>query len=403
MSIAFSNRLFQALQQPNKSVVSKFGKNFILTFATVSILLSTAQAARVFDQEGTSLDIFGSIQVTAGNEHAIAQISHDPQLDNTTLYPKATFGIAGRSALSHGFDGIMMAQWESTRNNEGSGDESNVLSHTKYIFAGVDAYQYGTLIFGKGDNAFYTIAGATDIFEEFSSYANDYYMLGEQRPGLVMYSLRALSWDLKLSYQFAKDNFGYTPLHVNHGIAASISTKFGDNITFAYGIDYHQFNYGVNTQATRSFFAPMMARELGSDLDTANAHLQQAEIDSMTTFGLALSYGVLGQGLYGALVVGATDYTNMHHYLYNIDTAVNYTFSNGLGLSAGYGYKTYDDLTIISDLTCAVSYQFNPAFKVFAEAQFDLGGEAHKFYTESYCEELRLNENKFAVGLEYTF
>lgn len=365
-------------------------------------LVTTAQAARIFEQDGTSFDLFGSVKATLGNEHAISQIAHDENQDNTALYPMAKLGIAGRTSFGTGVDGIMMAQWETSR-HEGSGDETSALDYTKYMFAGIDAYQYGTLIFGKGDNAFYTVAGATDIFEDFGSYANDYYFLGEQRPGLIMYSLRALSWDLKLSYQFAKDEFGYTPLHVNRGLAASVSTKFGDKLTVAYGIDYHQFNYGVNTDATRNFFAPMMAQERNSTLSEAKEHLQSAEIDSITTYGLALSYGTLGQGFYGALVVGASDYTNMHHFLYSVDSALNYTFSNGVGLSLGYGYKTYDDITIISDLTMGVTYQINPAFKIYSQAQFDLGGEANEFYTQDYCDYLRLNEDKFAVGAEYKF
>lgn len=387
----------------NKSTKLKAAGACAGILMSTGFLFSTAQAARVYEQEGTSFDIFGSIQASIGNEHAISQIAHDEFQDSTALYPRAKLGIAGRTSLGTGVDGIMMAQWETVRDHEGRGDESNVLNYTKYMFAGIDAYQYGTLIFGKGDNAFYTVAGATDIFDEVGSYANDYYLLGEQRSSLIMYSLRALSWDLKLSYQFAKDDFGYTPLHVNHGIAASVSTKFGEKITFAYGFDYHQFNYGVNTNETRAFFAPMMAQELGSSTQEATEHLKYAEIDSMTVYGMSLSYGTLGEGLYGAIVVGATDYTNMHLYLYNIDTALNYTFTNGWDLSLGYGYKTYDDITIISDLTLGVGYQFNQAFRIFGVAQFDLGGEADEFYTQSYCNYLRLNEDKFVLGAEFKF
>lgn len=365
--------------------------------------MSTAQAARIYEQDGNSFDIFGSVKAVFGNEHALSQISHDQSQDASTLYPMAKLGIAGRTSISNGLDGIMMAQWETYQDNNYSGDESNPLGYTKYMFAGLDAYQYGTLILGKGDTAFYTVAGATDIFDDFSSYANDYYFLGEQRPGLIMYSLRALSWDLKLSYQFAKDDFGYTPLHVNHGLSASVSTKFGDDITFAYGFDYHQFNYGYNTARTREFFAPMMAAELNSTEQQATEHLKSAEIDSMLVYGIALSYGTYGNGLYGALVLGATDYTNIHHHLYYLDSALNYTFTNGLGLSIGYGYKTYDGITIVSDLTAEVSFKFNEAFRIYSQGQFDLGGEAERFYTAEYCDILRLNEDKFAIGAEYLF
>lgn len=368
-----------------------------------ALLLTSAQAARVYDKDGTNFDIFGSVKATFGNDHALSQISHDPSQDDTTIYPLAKLGIAGRSEISHGLDAVMMAQWESYKDSSNDSSDNNILGYTKYMFAGLDAYQYGTLIVGRGDTAYYTVAGATDIFDDFSTYANDYYMLGEQRPGLVMYSLRGLSWDLKLSYQFAKDNFGHTPLHVNYGWSASVSTKFGENVTFAYGFDYHQFQYGNDADRAREFFTPMMATELNSTAQQANDHLRVAEIDSMLVYGVALSYGTFGEGLYGAVVLGATDYTNMHHYLYNVDTALNYTFPSGLGLSIGYGYKGYDDLTIISDLTVGASFKFNGSFKLYSQAQFDLGGEASSFYTPDYCQYYRLNEDKFVIGAEYKF
>ena len=295
----------------------------------------------------------------------------------------------------------MMAEWESSGYNEQE-NQDGPLNHTRYLFTGIDAYQYGTLIVGRGDGAYYTIAGATDIFNVLQGHASDYYLLGDQRPAQVMYSLRALSWDLKLSYMFATNALGNTPLETKRGMGASLSTKFGDKITFAYGIDYTDFRYADNRRESEAFFAPMLMQD-GLTYEQALAKSTAQHVGKKVEYGAALSYGVLGQGLYGALVVGTTDYAYLNHQLYTVDTALNYTFSNGLGLSLGYGYKGYDGSAVISELSVGIDYQFNANFKLFAEAQFDLDSDAYEFYGKTIARELNLGEDKYVLGAEFSF
>ena len=126
-------------------------------------------------------------------------------------------------------------------------------------------------------------------------------------------------------------------------------------------------------------------------------------VDSKQDFGVVLSYGTLGTGLYGAFGVGATKYEYMNHHIYTVDTAVNYTFDNGFGLTAGYGLKKYESIDVVSELNLGVSYEITPAFKLFAEAQLDLNGEADKLYGAAMRDQLNLNENKFAIGAEINF
>ena len=74
-----------------------------------------------------------------------------------------------------------------------------------------------------------------------------------------------------------------------------------------------------------------------------------------------------------------------------------------MSLSLGYGLKHYDGIDIVSELGVGVAYKFTPAFTVFAEGQFDLDGEAIKFYGLDMTKNLGLNENKFAFGAEIYF
>ena len=366
--------------------------------ALLSSTLSIANAARLYDHEGTSLDVFGHVRAMYVNEHAYQDVSNYDSQDNG-IYASARLGLSGRSSIAHGLDAIMMAQWDTQCDKQG---HYGSLGETKYMFAGVDAYQYGTLIAGRGDSAYYTVAGATDIFNIINGNASDYYLYGDQRPAQIMYSLRALSWDLKLSYMFNSTALGETPLTVDRGMAFSISTKFGKNITFAYGLDYYKFDYQPNEQACEQFFGAMFEAD-GFSKQDALKRARNNHVGSKTEYGAALSYGVLGQGLYAALVVGTADYEYLNHQLYTVDTAVNYMAANGLSMGMGYGLKYYDGLKIVSELTLGTAYQFNEAFKLFAEAQFDLNGQADEFYGTSMCDLLNLNENKIAVGAEFSF
>lgn len=374
----------------------------MLTFlGSLWALSDSALAAQIYNKDGSEFSVFGRVQAAFVNDAAYQEMARDTQSSDHTLYASARLGLAGRTALAHGLDAIMMAEWESSGYNEQE-NQDGPLNHTRYLFTGIDAYQYGTLIVGRGDGAYYTIAGATDIFNVLQGHASDYYLLGDQRPAQVMYSLRALSWDLKLSYMFATNALGNTPLETKRGMGASLSTKFGDKITFAYGIDYTDFRYADNSRESEAFFAPMLMQD-GLTYDQALAKSMAQHVGKKVEYGAALSYGVLGQGLYGALVVGTTDYAYLNHQLYTVDTALNYTFSNGLGLSLGYGYKGYDGSAVISELSMGIDYQFNANFKLFAEAQFDLDSDAYEFYGKTIARELNLGEDKYVLGAEFSF
>lgn len=378
--------------------VSKCLATVAATAVTAS-LLSPAQAARVYDQENVSLDLFGHVRTMVVNDGAWYDLTGN-SFNETTSYSSARLGLGARSSIATGLDAIMMAQWETgvdANGNEGA------LNDTEYLFAGLDAWQYGTLMAGRGDGAYYNVVGATDIFTVLDTSASDYYMLGNQRPAQIMYSLRGLSWDLKFSWLFASEPLGHTPMTIDHGLAASISTKFGDKVTLSYGIDYYKFKYTqAVTPASHDFFATMMQAD-GYDAATAAERAAQTSPGGKKEYGASLSYGSLGQGLYAAAVLSATAYDYLHHHIYTVDTAVNYSFENGVWLSLGYGHKQYESVKVLSALTMGMGWNITPAVKVFAEAQFDLDSETAQFYGADLARTLNWNEDKVAAGLQYSF
>lgn len=365
------------------------------------LLSQAATAAIVYNQDGEELSIFGRVQAALVNNAAYQEMARDSHMGKDSIYTSARLGLAGRSQISQGFDAIGMAEWESSGYEE-QGNKSGSLNYARYLFAGIDAYQYGTLLVGRGDSAYYTIAGSTDIFNVLKGHASDYYLLGDQRPSQVMYSLRALDWDFKFSYMFPTDTLGNTPLKAKREMAVSVSSKLGENITVAYGIDYTRFRTNNDSDDDIDFFFSMMKQDGFSD-NYALAKAQNQTEDKKVEMGGTLAYGTFGQGLYAAVVLATTNYKKLEHHIYTFDSAVSYTFDNGVGLSCGYGYKGYNGDAIVSEFSLGASYKINANFNVFAEAQFDLGGHADEFYGETAARKLNLNEDKYAIGAEFLF
>ena len=163
---------------------------------------SSAYGARVYDQNGVSVDLFGKVQASYVDEYTYRDLSGSDSPEDS-IYSAMRLGLGLRSNIAEGLDGIAMVEWDTSRKDNSSGDNEGSLDHTRYMFVGFDAYQYGTLIAGRGDGAYYTVVGATDIFNIMESKASDYFLIGEQRPAQIMYALHGLSWDLKLSYHMA--------------------------------------------------------------------------------------------------------------------------------------------------------------------------------------------------------
>ena len=157
-------------------------------------------SANIFDKDGTSFDAFGSIDAVLMNDHASRDISafNGKKNDDNALLTRVKLGIAGRTKVNDSLSAIGYSMWDMPTGNHGI---DKIKARSQYV--GLDAYQYGILTFGRGDTAFYTVAGTTDVFNQLDQNVNDYYTLGNEKPSLFMYSVSTLGWDLRLSVQTA--------------------------------------------------------------------------------------------------------------------------------------------------------------------------------------------------------
>ncbi len=373
-------------------------KKTLLAAAVFALLGTSAQGAAVYEKDGTSLDVFGRIQASFMN-HRTAHVKNSEYNsgNDNTIGHSIRFGAAGRSQLTDGIYAIGF--YESEVLPKGGSEDS--LVNLRYAYAGIDAQQYGTLTAGRGDSAYYTVAGATDIFNEMDSRANEYYAMGDQFSGQIMYSLSAMGWDLRLSGQFAQDNLNDT-FNVESGFAFAMATRLAHDVSIAYGFDFYELDYeasGRDGAMFGHFKTPLAHVYEGADDDFLWSKRPRYRIDK----GAAVSWGILGQGLYAALLCQATKYSHFSHHIYTWEFASNYTFDCGIALEAGYAQQRYNGGILVQDLTLGVSYKPVPQFKIFAETQLDLNAHPEKLYDETWIERYAYGQNLYMIGAEYDF
>ncbi len=364
----------------------------------LGIASPAALSATVYDKDGTALDIFGRVDASYMNDHATRSLRGNMRstgVDNSIMNT-ARLGISGRSKISQSVYGIGMAEWDMPFS-------SGSPAQARYMFAGVNAQQYGTLIAGRGNDAYAAVAGVTDIFDMLDGETNDYYIFGDTVPGQIMYSLSALGWDARVSVQTAVENVNEV-FDIDSGAAFSVATRFKSGISVAYGASYTDFSYEEAPGDQVEFFGGMYRRgqKAGgaqSDSEYGLSHHPSYKVNK----GIAVSYGNLGDGLYVAALYNVTRYKGLPHHVYDYELAVDYAFSSGIELKAAYGAQLYRDAAAIEDLTVGIAWNPVPAFKIYAEGQFDLGARPERLYGDKWIEDRALGESRFSAGMRYMF
>ena len=373
-------------------------RKIILPILALSLWPEAGQTASVYSKDGTSLDVFGSISAMAMTDKASRTVKSSTEKKNTdnTLMTSVHAGIAGRTKLCDGVFALAYSEWLMPTGNNGV---DTIKTRAQYV--GVDALGLGTLTLGRGDNAYYAVAGVTDVFTELDPRVNDHYAYGDQMPSLVMYSLSSMGWDFRLSFQTASDDINDTHVNIHNGAAFSFATRLKSGISISYGMSYYDFQYN-NDEKSVAYFAPVVNRMHYRPLNdnfSADLFKPSWKIDK----GFSISYGTFGDGLYAGANFTVSKYDNFTHKLYSVDTVVNYTFENGLGFSAGYGIKRFNGANIIADVELAAYYQICPTFKIFAEGTVDASSKADRFYSKSMIEEMSLEKNRALIGAMYSY
>lgn len=206
-------------------------KKTILAIAIPALFASAANAAVVYDKDGTSFDIYGRVQANYYGEH-----------DDTDaeLVGSSRLGWSGKVGLNNTWSGIAKTEWQVSAEN------SDNKFNSRHIYVGLDGTQYGKIIFGQTDTAFYDVLEPTDIFNEWGDVGNFY---DGRQEGQIIYSNTFGGFKGKVSYQ-TNDDVAVKVTDIGQGIKETdvYGPKVKRNYGYAAAAGY-DFDFGLGLNA----------------------------------------------------------------------------------------------------------------------------------------------------------
>ena len=359
-------------------------KKTVLGIAVITSSLC-AQAATVYEKDGTSLELGGRVQsVLYSTKHEQAAGDHDATIKNS-----ARFSIGGKTKLNDFISGFGFAEWDMADGND------EVTAREQYV--GADFNDYGKLYAGKTYDAVKHVIEATDVFEDDGGLAQP--ESDDFRNGTLKYE------------------------YDNHGIYASASLQTAADSQPVYGEDDAMNVDSGFALSTGYTFDDVLFGPLAFNLGYSYIRLQN---DDGMRPGIpeANMYVINGRNVAASVAWGSTDsgpylaalYTdkkwkftgNIYGYTKGYELVAGYGFDNGISAFAGFesAYETMKDANgnkmpslITRTVPVYVNYSANENFNIWAEARF-AAGSTPKFGNAYYHDN---TGSIFSVGARYTF
>ncbi len=385
-------------------------KKTLLAAAVVSALVAStaASAATVYDKDGTVLNVNGRIEAQWYNAGSSSNMS-DKKVGNndSSIYNWARLSLVGSSRLNDYATAFGMMEWDVGdgdqrvgKDKEGKGDDTMA---ARDQFIGVDFGKFGKVQTGRYKSLLNTVAGVTDVLGGDGESGKTYVIGDTRNAGKLTYTWTGYGVLLGAEYQSAKDD--YTEHVVKFDVESGYSVIAGYTTpSVLFGPISIKAGYGY----------------LKGQDDLSKAGLER-DVDNQTGWAASLAWGVPSAGWYFAGEYTAVSYEFNGDYDdldgQGFEVVGKYSFANGLSLATGYQYENWEcgDKTVkSSQIPLVVEYNFNPNFKVYAQANFgvsstDENGEALRKIAAG-DEDYKAGSaptfgdgNAFAVGARYTF
>ncbi|MBJ7592392.1 porin [Aeromonas veronii] len=179
-------------------------KKTILAIAIPALFASAANAAVIYDKDGTQVGITGNLRTQFASKH-------DDNAED--LAGRARIGLSTKVALNDTWSGLAKGEWQLTSNKSGesNGKEDDITSREVYV--GLDGSQFGMIRFGQLDTVFNDVINKADIANENSGLASVY---DGRQEGQVRYDGQWNGVSFGASYITA--NTGYKDVASNNGI-----------------------------------------------------------------------------------------------------------------------------------------------------------------------------------------
>ena len=344
-------------------------KKTILAIAIPALFASAANAAVVYDKDGTSFDIYGRVQANYYADSQDASPITASNAGDAELIGSSRLGWSGKVALNNTWSGIAKTEWQVSAEN------SDNKFNSRHIWVGFDGTQYGKIIFGQTDTAFYDVLEPTDIFNEWGDYGNFY---DGRQEGQIIYSNTYGGFKGKVSYQTNDDE----AVKVSDMGGQTVTTVFPDlkrNYGYAAAIGY-DFDFGLGLNGGYAY----------SDLESTTS----TNTGDKSEWALGAHYAINGfyfAGVYteGDLKNDTTGYKGegRGYELAASYNVVAWTFLAGYNFKEGKkSGKSYEDM--VDETLLGVQYNFTSKLKA---------------YTEYKIQGIDDMDDEFTVALQYNF
>ena len=392
-------------------------KKSLLALAVAAIAsASVAQAATVYDKDGTSLAVYGRVQAVVYSGDTGNTDAQSDYGDNS-LDASARLGLDMRTQLASWVDGFAKAEWEAANGDDGEGGDDDF--NGRYLWVGLDFGQFGSIKFGKFEDAIKYAIAPTDIFEDFGcvgQLGND-----DRRAGQAMYEWSGWGVDFKLSGQTANNNqqvdgayYADEKLDIDSGFAVSAGYTSPDvlfgPISVKAGYSYAKFQQS-GEYAYQNRDPSDNLQYLYDDYNQWAASLSWGGDTGLYT---AVMYSNRDFSLYKERVQSETGADGDGYKVQGVEFVVRYGFQNGMSVIAGYQWQNVDwDVNgdyryneVKTDLDASVvnlefDYQITPNFKVWTEARWDADtDEGYDTLTNGVT---NYEEDVYSIGARYTF
>ena len=309
-------------------------KNSLLALAILTPVLS-ANAANVYDSNGTQLSVGGRVQSVFFSANSSKAGEKDSSLVNS-----ARFNLSGQTKVNDFISALAFTEWDlADGHKKNVGD--NIKSREQYV--GAQFSKYGKLIAGKTFDSTRALSLSTDTLETLDIY-NDTGLNGDRRNGVVRYDYDNNNIFLSASFQIASDE------QVVFGKKRDLES--GYSLTAGYTFD-------------DVFFGPLSIKAgynylKGQDDDVSSNVYENSTklgnysiLDKADNYGLSVTLGSLVDGPYiGAHAYRQNSYfepvsvqnsgvesyklRDLKHVRSGYELLGGYNFENGISVYAGY-------------------------------------------------------------------
>ena len=373
-------------------------KKSLLALAVVAAATS-ANAATVYDKDGTSLAVGGRVQAVVYNGNAAGIAENDAGLVNS-----ARLNIAGSTKINDSVSVFAFSEWNMADGNT-SGQSWGDSINTREQYVGADYGDFGKILGGKTYDAANAVLAATDVFEDFGARLQGS-INSDRRTGMFRYVYDNNGIFGSVSYQTAADGSSVAGNNadVEGGFAAAAGYTF-DNVVFG----------------PLSFKAGYSYIKGQNDFSKTIVQFENSEtFDNFKVISASIAWGSTDNGLYiGALYntqrvkQRANDFvpsnSSNSDKKKGYEFVVGYTFDNGIGAFTGYNFvdQKYKVGSInhgtatIRRVPVYVNYAINGNFNIWGEAEVDANSSTTKDGQRQYPE--FETGTMLSAGARYTF